>query len=75
MANDYDDKISVGVELTPVEESPDITINKLTKDLLKRLKNGYIEVPAKIEFEGATGSLKKAQADFANKWKNMASKY
>ena len=61
------------------EKSPGIVLHKLTKELLSKLKDGYIDVPAKIDFGKAntkelTDKLEEVQNDFAERWKAVAKK-
>jgi hypothetical protein len=60
----------VPVVLEADEKSPRVAVHKLTKDFLKELKKGYIEVPASLDFGEAntkelTDKLKEVQTDFA----------
>ncbi len=71
------DGLIIPVVMEADEKSPGIALHKLTKDFLKELKKGYIEVPANLDFGEAntkelTDKLKEVQTDFAKKWKAMA---
>lgn len=71
------DGLIIPVVVEADEKSPGIALHKLTKDFLKELKKGYIEVPASLDFGEAntkelTDKLKEVQTDFAKKWKAMA---
>ncbi|MBQ2350128.1 MAG: hypothetical protein II393_02510 [Cytophagales bacterium] len=73
------DGLIIPVVVEADEKSPGIALHKLTKEFLSKLKDGYIDVPAKIDFGKAdtkelSDKLEEVQDDFAAKWKAIAKK-
>lgn len=73
------DGLIIPVVVEADEKSPGIALHKLTKEFLSKLKDGYIDVPAKIDFGKAdtkelSDKLEEVQNDFATKWKAIAKK-
>lgn len=73
------DGLIIPVVVEADEKSPGIALHKLTKEFLSKLKDGYIDVPAKIDFGKAdtkelSDKLEEVQDDFATKWKAIAKK-